>query len=95
VKNTHQASTPPEYKSVAEAASAYADGSIDNEGFVAAALAIPTVAQNPMPDREWFDDWPQIDGPLADLQGALTLKLISSDLYDTALHAMAKAGHDA
>jgi hypothetical protein len=95
MRSTRLAAVPATFRSIAEVTRAYADGALDEDGFVAAAVAIPVVRQNPMPDREWFDDWPQIDGPLSELQDALSRNLIPPHLYDAALAAMAKAGHDA
>ena len=86
---------PTAFESVDEAAHAYADGLLDDGGFISAVTALQTVEQNPMPDREWWDDWVQKDGPLSDLQVAFSRQLIPARLYDAALEAMAKAGHDA
>ena len=86
------ASTP--YTSIDAAAHAHSAGLIDDAGFIAAAVALPIVMQNPMPDH-WFDDWPQVDGPLSDLQDALRRRLITAELYDAALIAMAGVGHEA
>ena len=86
------ASTP--YASIAVAAQAHSTGLIGDAWFIAAAVALPIVKQNPMPDR-WFDDWPQVDGPLSDLQDALRRRLITAELYDAALIAMAGVGHEA
>jgi hypothetical protein len=82
------------YESVAAAAHAYAADQLDDDGFVAALVRLPIVRQSPMPDREWFDDWPLIDGPLSDLQDALNQRLITAGLYDAALTAMIAGGHD-
>jgi hypothetical protein len=82
------------YASVNAAASAYATGLIDGDGFVAAVVGLPVVRQNPMPDH-WFDDWARVDGPLSDLQDALSQRRIPAELYDAALIAMANAGHEA
>lgn len=86
---------PTAFKSIDEAARAYADGHLDDDGFVAAALTFPIVKQNPRPDREWWDDWVRIDGPVSEVQDAFRRRLIPAHLYDTALDAMAKAGYEA
>ena len=86
------ASTPD--ASIDAAARAHSAGLIDDAGFIAAAVALPVVRQNPMPDH-WFDDWVRVDGPMADLQDALSRRLITTELYDAALSAMANAGHGA
>lgn len=85
---------PHDYSSIDEAARAYATGQINGEDFIAAAVALPTVMQAPMPDH-WFDDWALKSGPLSDLQDALALRLITPALYDAALGAMIRAGHEA
>ena len=82
------------YTSIIAAARAYSAGLIDDAGFIAAAAALPIVMQNPMPDH-WFDDWPLVDGPVAGLQDALSQRLITADLYDKTLTAMANAGREA
>ena len=87
------ASTP--YASIDEAAHAYASGRLAAAGFVAVAVGLPVVRQNPMPDTPFWDDWARVDGPLSDLQDAFTQRLITAELYDAALIAMASAGHEA
>lgn len=88
---------PIAYTSIDEAAHAYAEGLLDDDGFVAVALTLAIVKQNPMPDHEWFDDWARIDGPLSHLQDAFSRRLIPAHLYDATLKIMAEAeaGHEA
>ncbi len=86
---------PIAFKSMDEAARAYADGRLDDDGFVAAALTFPIIKQNPQPDREWWDDWVRVDGPVSELQDVFRRRLIPAYLYDTTLATMAKAGHEA
>jgi hypothetical protein len=83
------------FRSVDEAAHAFAAGQIDDDGFIRSVALLPIVRQTARPDREWWDDWPRVHGPMSDLISAFTQGLIPADLYDAAVEAMAKAGHEA
>lgn len=67
----------------------------DDAGFIAAGVAAPIVQQTPMPDREWCDGRARVDGPMSDLQDALSQRLITADLCDKRLTAMKNAGYEA
>ena len=86
---------PAAFQSIDEAAHAYAGELLDADGFIAAAVTFPTVKQNPRPDREWWDDWVRIDGPVSEVRDAFRRRLIPADLYDATVGAMARAGHEA
>jgi len=80
---------------IEEAARAYADGRLDNSGFIAVAPSLPPVKQVPHPDREWWDDWPRVRGPVAGMVAVYSQGLVPAELYDTTIAAMAEAGHEA
>lgn len=83
------------FRSVDEAARAFAAGQLDDDGFITSVVSLPTVRQTAQPDREWWDDWAREHGPMADLVSAFARGLIPATLYDAALDAMARAGHEA
>lgn len=86
---------PMAYESIGDAARAYSDRLLKVDEFIAAASAFPVVRQVPRPDMEWWDDWARNDGPMSAVLDAFNQGLIPARLYDAAINAMAKAGHDA
>lgn len=86
---------PANFESVEAAARARLADELDDGGFIAAIVRFPIVRQTPLPNREWFDDWVREQGPMSEVVAAFQKGLISADLYDSSIRAMAAAGHDA
>lgn len=78
-----------------DAACAHAAGQLDDDVFIALAVGLPIVRQNPQPATPFWDTWILIDGPVSDVQAAFSQGLISAELYDSCVAAMASAGREA
>jgi hypothetical protein len=95
VTQRHTLVAPSGYASVEDAVRAFKSGELDSSAFVEAVTALPHVSQTKKPDHERWGDWAQNQGPLFDLMAARRNGFIPMALYDTAVVAMAKAGHEA